>query len=164
MLRREVSFKNNVFAQFNLIGKIVLFMVYWQLRYWNADWFILQRSYFLKKAHINAVFRIWIRIQVLKVLILICPPNKLMGSKWWFWSGFEEPGQKGVKSARYDIYNIFFYFNSSFGTFFQGSGSGFLADPDPDSEIRNTVWLTVNAHKYFIWVKTHEKKHSAYIN
>ena len=36
-------------------------------------------------------------------------------------------------------YNIFFYFYPSFRTFFHGSGffrigSGFLADPDPDSE------------------------------
>ena len=52
-------------------------------------------------------------------------------------------------------YNTFFYFNSSFRTFFHGSGSGFLADPDPDSEkkadpdpgkknqIRNTAFMAV---------------------
>ena len=41
------------------------------------------------------------------------------------------------------IYNIFFYFTQVLGGFFHGSvsgsgffriGSGFLADPDPDSE------------------------------
>ena len=31
-------------------------------------------------------------------------------------------------------YNIFFYFYPSFMTFFHGSGSGFLADPDPDKK------------------------------
>ena len=43
-----------------------------------------------------------------------------------------------VKTVKY---NIFFYFYPSFKTFFHGSGSGFfrigsgfLADPDPDSD------------------------------
>ena len=48
----------------------------------------------------------------------------------------KEPDQKdSVKSATVDMKYIFkkFYFYSN-GSFFHGSGSGYLADPDPDSE------------------------------
>ena len=51
----------------------------------------------------------------------------------------EEPVQKVQCWVLNMLYNISFYFNSCFRTFFLGSGffrigSGFLADPDPDSE------------------------------
>ena len=65
---------------------------------------------------------------------------KLKWSKWWFWQGFRGAWPKKTVLRVLDKkYNIFFYFYPSFRTFFHGSGffrigSGFLADPDPDSE------------------------------
>ena len=56
-----------------------------------------------------------------------------------FWRSLTK--KDNVKSARYEIKYIFLNFNSSFRAFFSRiqiririfpSGSGFLADPDPD--------------------------------
>ena len=69
--------------------------------------------------------------------------KKFIRSKWWFWWGYGEAWPKKTVLRVLDMkYNIFFYFYPSFRTFFfhwSGSGffrigSGFLADPDPDSE------------------------------
>ena len=80
---------------------------------------------------------IWIR--VLKVGMWIRLLINLRDLNDGYDKVLEEPNQGGQCKSAIMKYNIFFYFNSSFRTFFHRSGffrigSEFLADPDPESE------------------------------